>query len=265
MSKALWAGVVSIVVAGIVWDLVRWASVTLALRRVRGCGIARGARVGILILCDDTPVHTRRGAWSTSAQSLACDWRLNAEVTLALQSTLADEGLVAVDLQASDLQLAHGPELVTPRRGRWHVTDPALLQRLRQQGGLSALIVVKTGPVTALVEGGDVGAIVSVQVPATGLLTMADCFSQRHRAVIAQDWQVYRLDPPANLRFMRPLRRMLDIPSVALPHLSGGRGARALSPQDLESVRHAVITFIRQVAATAVAGLKAGGEGPCPS
>ena len=265
MSNALLAGVATIVIVSIVWNLVGWASVTLALRRVRDGGIARGARVGILTLCDDMPVHMRRGTWSTSTEPMACDWRLNAEVTLALQSTLADKGLVCVELPASDLQIAQGRDLVKPRRGRWHVTDPAMLHRLRQQGGLSALIVVKTAPVTALVLADDSGGHVNVQMPATGVLTMAGCFSQRHRAVIAQDWQVYRLDPPANLRLMRPLRRMLDIPSVALPHVSCARGSRALSPQDQESVRHAVTTFIRQVAATAVTVLKADREDPCPS
>jgi hypothetical protein len=263
MSDSLFPVFAAIAAASALWYLARWANVALALRRVRSIDIASGARVGILIACDDSPTHTHQGAlpFTGYTRTYGYDWRLRAEVAKALTAQLEADGLESVDMREAGLQLSECTDLVQPRLGSWHVADHVLLRRLRDRFGLSALLVVRTARVTALIEGGgEQGSFHSLHAEGTGLFTMAGLWSIRYFAVVAQQWHVYWLAPPADLAFARPLRQLMDIPSVQLETFARPVDLKNLSPQNLEPVRQQVIAFIHLAAATAVASLKATGR-----
>lgn len=263
MSDLLFTVLGVIAAASALWHLARWVSVALAMRRVRSIDITSGARVGILIACDDSPTHTHAGVlpFSGFTTNYACDWRLRGEVAKALTAQLEADGLVGVDMREAGLQLSECADLVQPGLGTWHVADPVLLRRLRDRFELSALLVVRTARVTALIDGGgEQASFRSLYAEGTGLFTMAGLSSTRYFAVLAQQWHVYSLAPPADLAFARPLRRLMDIPSVQLKTFAPPVDLKNLSPEDLEPARQQVIAFIHRVAATAVASLSAPGR-----
>jgi hypothetical protein len=171
---------------------------------------------------------------------------------------IAEAGLTAVDVRAEGVRAAELTELIRLRFGNWLIRDDATLRRLRDRLGLKALLVVKEGRVTALSEapsgaGGDVGWVGYAE--ATGLFTR-DSWRVAYFAVAAYHWNVYCFDPPADLALARPLRSMLEVPSIRLQKFARPVDFENLTEHELEPVRRQVLMFIDQTASTAIQCLK---------
>lgn len=248
-----------IVAAQAVWRFVSWATEGNGLHRACAIDIAPGARVGILITCDDTPTHTRHGAFRGYTRTFSHDWQLRAEVKQALSTRLQAEGLVTVDLRETGLPLPDCANLIELRHGHWHVADVGALKRLRDEFGLSALMVVRNARVRAFVRADEHGTS-ALPADGTGLFTLPGLFTDRYFAVVAQQWHVYSLDPAADLALAGPMRRLMEVPSVQLKTFRPRDDLQNLHVQELAPVREEVVAFIRKAAAAAVASLKSGGR-----
>jgi hypothetical protein len=118
---------------------------------------------------------------------------------------------------------------------------------------LKALIVVKEKRVIALSEsGGEASAGWVGHAEATGLFTRTEFWRLRCLAVVACQWNVYWLDPPADLALARPLSEMLEVPSERLRAFERPLDFENLTELELEPVRHQVLAIIDQTASTAI-------------
>jgi hypothetical protein len=125
------------------------------------------------------------------------------------------------------------------------------VRRLKERHRLKALVVVKEERVLAALECGG-GPCNERYAEASGLYTRGIFGLTRYTAVAAFRWNVFVLDPVADIAQAAPLRSPLQIPGIPMPDFQDPRDFKNLTEGEFAPARAAVLRFVATVSGDAV-------------
>ncbi|MCL1962242.1 MAG: hypothetical protein FWG56_10860 [Desulfovibrionaceae bacterium] len=219
---------------------------------------SRGDRIGLFVEVGDSPSHTHIGTtvFNNFVKNYSYNWNLGADVTRTVEQTIAGAGFTVVDLRKEGLNYAEVSGLIQPVKGGWQIVPgkEGMIRRLREEFRLKALLVVKEGQATAALECAG-GPCVARYVNNSGLYTHSIFGLTAYLAVAAYRWNVFVLDPVADVAMADPLKTMLQYPSVRLFGFKSPVDFKNLTEAEFVPVRDAILKFTEKVSKEAVKDL----------
>lgn len=218
----------------------------------------RGDRIGVLVDSGDTPSHSHIGTtvFNNFNKQYPYNWNLRAGVSDAVSKSFGAEGLVVVDLAKEGLNYSDLSNLIAPVHDEWKVArrKEAIYHRLSEQMGLKAVVILKEGHVTTALECYG-GPCAERFADASGLYTRSMLGMTHYYAVAAYRWNVYVLNPAADIAAVNPLRETLYIPAKVIPKFAEPAKFDNITEAELAPVREAVIKLVELNATEAARSL----------
>lgn len=217
--------------------------------------VTSGDRIGFLVTGTDSPTHTHVGTtiFNNFARTYEYDWNLREEVAAVLARTISEAGFSPVDLEAAGVGYADVEGLVQVSEGTWVVPEGKedALHRLRTELALKAVIVLNESRVLTAMECGAWGCS-EHHADASGLFTRSMFGMTRYSAVAAYRWNVFLLDPVADVAATDALQSMLRIPAAQLANFQHPAEFKNLTEDEFAPVREAILAFVQAVSSTAL-------------
>ena len=210
----------------------------------------RGDRIGVFVDIGDSPTHTHIGTtvFHNFEKTYTYHWDLKARVTEAIADALNHAGLQAVDLEAEGVAFPQTTGLVVPDGRAWRIAagKDDLLHQFRDQLHLRGLIALQEGTVVAALE--CTGGPCSVRyVDRPGLYTRSVLTFTRYYAVAAFKWNLFVLDPPADMATADTLDQVLQAPGVPLISYGAPANFYNLTEAEFAPVRDAIVKYATYV------------------
>ena len=216
---------------------------------------SRGDRIGVLVEAGDNLTHTHIGTtmMNNFEKEYRYDFHLHQDITRIIEQTVGNAGFVDVDLRAEGFSYKDLVGLVQAKDGQWRITPgkEALARRLHQQLGLKALIVLKEDTVLVDLECAG-GPCAERYAKHAGLYSRSLLVFTQYRAVAAYRWNVYVLDPVADVALSDPIRSKLRIPAVPLAGFKDPADFNNVTEAEFGPVREAILRFTQNIAGSAV-------------
>ena len=217
-----------------------------------------GDRVGYLVDIGDSPAHTHVGTtvFNNFAKNAPYKWDLNAGVKQIVQQNVKKAGFTAVDLQAEGIRYSDVSDLIQAKDDVWQVVPgkEEAFRRLRDRLRLKAFIVLKEARVMASLECGG-GPCSERYADTSGLFTRSFFGITRYSAVAAFQWNVFTLDPLADIARADPLRQLLRMPATHLPNFKTPVRFEDLTEEEFAPVKDAILKFTDTTAESALKAL----------
>lgn len=219
----------------------------------------RGDRVGIYVDIGEGPTHTHIGTtiFNNFSKRYPYAWNLETILADSLKTSLNQAGISVVDLKAEGFRYSDLAGLIEPGEKQW-VWAPgteSTKNRLRNEKNLKAVIVVKENRVLAALECGG-GPCNERYADSPGLYTRSMLVLTVYNAVAAYSWDVYLLDPTANLAYLDSIHSKMRIPSVRLTGYDSPADFKNLSEAEFKPVRDALVKFSDSLVDETVRALK---------
>ena len=201
-------------------------------------------RVGVFIEIGDTPTHTHVGttAFNNFKKKYPYDWKLSSEVRMKLNETLSNAGFVPVDLNAQGMQYEDLANLIQASGQNWQIAPgkEQTLLKLQNRLGLKALIALKESRVMVDMECTG-GPCAERYADASGLFSRTFFGLSSYKAVAAFKWDVYVIDPLANMTVVEPLMSKLVFPGIYLKNFPKPINFDNLTEEELRPVREEIL------------------------
>lgn len=243
------------------------AIILIAASLIAGCATApplpkiessRGDRIGLLVEAGDSPSHTHIGTtvFNNFTKKYPYHWNLSADVTRKIEHSVRSAGFTVVDLRKEGINYAEISGLIQSAGEKWQIASgkEETIRRLREQLQLKALLVIKeTRVMTALECAG--GPCSERYADSSGLYTRSFFGLTRYNAVAAYQWNVFVLDPVADVAKADPLRMMLRMPATPLSGFKDPADFENLTEAEFAPVRDAILRFAELASNEAVKAL----------
>jgi hypothetical protein len=215
----------------------------------------KGDRIGIIVDVGDSPSHTHIGTtvFNNFAKKYPFNWNMSAEVRGTIEQSVKNAGLTPINLQAEGIHYADVAGLIQTSGEKWQVATGKdnTIRRLRDQLRLKAVFVLKESRVVTALECAG-GPCSERYADASGLYTRSFFGLTRYNAVAAYQWNVFVLDPVADIAKADPLSSILRIPATPLPGFKEPANFENLTEVEFSPVRDSVLRFTAMASAEAV-------------
>lgn len=215
----------------------------------------RGDRVGLLVDVGDNLSHMHVGTTVFSNFSKRYDYNFNlqSDVTRTIEKSLRDAGLVAVDLRSAGLSHADLSGLIQITDEKWQIAagKESVAQRLRNELGLKAVLVLKEARVLAALECFG-GPCTERYMDASGMFTRSFMGATGYSAIAAYRWNVFVLDPVADTARTDTFRKITGIPAIRLRDFNTPADLNNLTERELAPIRDAILKLTEDATVEAV-------------
>ncbi|MAG81588.1 MAG: hypothetical protein EVA59_04300 [Limnobacter sp.] len=219
---------------------------------------SRGDRIGVLVEVGGNPAHTHVGTtvFNNFVKKYPYQWNLGVDVRRTIERSVKEAGFTVVDLRQEGFDYQKVTGLIQATGDQWQVAagKKEIFRQLREQHKLKALIVVKDARVVATLECGG-GPCTERYVDHSGLYTRSVFGYTSYRAVAAFPWEVYVLDPVADIAKAEPLRRSLGESSYFLRGFKSPADFENLTEAEFAPVRDGILSFTQEASNAVVRAL----------
>lgn len=220
--------------------------------------LKRGDRVGILVESSDNLTHTHVGTtvFNNFSTRYPYDMALKSKVYQTVENAVRAAGLQAVNLSDAGVRSVDLSGLIELSGNEWK-TGPGkedALIRLKNDLNLRAVLTIRTARALAMVECSG-GPCNFRYVNEPGLFTRSVFGPTRYFAVAAYQWNLYSLDPVADLARVKPLVDTVYLPSTPLRGFKDPADFKKLTADELVPVLEGILESVQTAATVAVQSL----------
>lgn len=193
------------------------------------------------------PVHTHIGTtvFNNFTKKYPHDWQLNQQVAETVKGALTRSGFTPVDLQKEGVSFVDVAGLLQQTESGWKLGagKEMTFNQMRERLQLKAVVALKESRVRAFMECGG-GPCVDRMVEGSGLYSRSMLGMTNYLGVAAYKWNVYALDPLADLTTTASLRNALATPSFPIAGFKKPADFYNISAQEFAPVKDAVLKFV---------------------
>lgn len=215
-----------------------------------------GSKIGLLVEGDNppTPLHTHLGmtVFGHFTKQYDYQWDLQPKVYRTIENRIQQSGFNVVDLRTLGVQHSEITGMVVNANGNWTVpvNKQVMVKKLREEMGLAGVIVLKQKRVYTDISCFSYGCIESYATN-SGLFSMNWVLTIAYKGVLAYEWEVYNLEPPAAIG--HHLDYLLRVPVMAIPNFKDPVNPENITEEEFRPVRDALLKFVDKVTSEAIA------------
>jgi hypothetical protein len=229
-----------------------------------------GGRIGVLVEGGSFPFHSHiaysyRGispSFPSFDREYSYRWNLQPKVTSTISDALRDSGFSVIDLLKEGYSYDDVAGLVVQASNEWNVLASKIsaFRTLKERLGIKAVVLLKESRVTVLLDCLGASPCVERYMSTSGLYTQSAYGLTKYYAVAAFTWNVFVLDPVADVAQGIAVSKVLKTPKIVIRDFAKPANFENITEAEFEPVREAVMKIIENDASVVVAALKNGSQ-----